>query len=183
MTDLPWVNGKVRRLIRRRKANYRKSGRNAAWNRLSGIVRDLLRERKRKYEESQKLCLLADDAVRHFLKNCQNYQSKDCPKQFDPRKLFPGKTDVEVAEALEEHFNAISNELCPLEPGDIPETFSAALPVLTAAQVSTRIKFFKKSMVKTGVHIRRLLAIRLQLIFNKITHTIIWPAVWKEEYM
>ena len=68
ITDLPWVNGKARRLIKRRKAIYRRHGRNAAWKRLSGIVCNLLRERKMKNEQSQKLCLLAEDAVRHFWK-------------------------------------------------------------------------------------------------------------------
>ena len=138
-----------------------------------------------KYEQSQKLCLLADNAIRHFWKNCQNYQSKDRPKQFDPRKLFPGQTDAEVAEALAEHFNAISNEFCPLEPGDIPATFSEALPILMAAQVSARIKFFRKtkSMVKGDIFLKLVskfadfLAIPLLSIFNEITRTMVWPAI------
>ena len=37
-TDLPWVNAKARRLIRRRKAIYRKEGRSDAWKRLQQIL-------------------------------------------------------------------------------------------------------------------------------------------------
>ena len=89
-TDLPWVNSRARRLIRRRKAIYRKEGRSNAWKRLQKILVKLLNHRKKVYQDSQKLCLLAEDAVRHFWKNCKTYQSKDRPEQFNPRSLFPG---------------------------------------------------------------------------------------------
>ena len=58
-TDLPWVNAKARRLIKRRKAIFRQEGRSAAWKHLKRRSEVLLRERKKKYEESQKICLLA----------------------------------------------------------------------------------------------------------------------------
>ena len=58
-TDLPWVNAKARRLIKRRKAVYRSEGRSASWKRLKRALDELLKDRKRTYEASQKLVLLA----------------------------------------------------------------------------------------------------------------------------
>ena len=107
-TDLPWLNAKARRWIKRRKAIYRKEGRSSAWKTINKRIEKLLGERKKKYEESQKLVLLADDAIRHFWKNCKNYRSKDRPAQFDPKTLFPGRSDQEVADLLADHFNSIS---------------------------------------------------------------------------
>ena len=64
--------------------------------------------------------------------------------QFDPRTLFPGKEDSEIAGALADHFNAISREFSPLEPEDIPDAFSLPLPSLATHEVAARIKHFKK---------------------------------------
>ena len=72
-TDLPWINAGIRRLIRRRKAIYKREGRSAAWKKLKKKTDRFIKFRKGKYEESQKLCLLADDAIRHFWKNCKTY--------------------------------------------------------------------------------------------------------------
>ena len=139
---------------------------------------------------SQKLCLLADDAIRHFWKNCQTYQSKDCPKQLDPRTLFPGKTDAEIANEMAGHFNAISREFSPLEPGDIPSTFSAPLPLLAVHEVAARIRHFRKpkSMVRGDIFPKLMtrfsdfLAVPLTRIYNTITSSV-WPVIWKEEYV
>ena len=129
-TDSPWINARIRRLVRRRKAIYRRHGRSAAWRRLKNKIIWITSERRKKYEASQKICLLADDGDRHFFKNCKNYQTKDRPTPFDPRSLFPGQSDKEVAETLAEHFNAISQEFSPLEPHQIPRTFSCPLKIL-----------------------------------------------------
>ena len=143
----------MRRLIKKRKAVYKTSGRSPYWKKLKKTVQELIGKRKEKYQKSQKICLLADDAERHFLKNCKTYQTKDRPTPFDPRLLYPGKTDVEVAQALAEHFNAISKEFRPLEPSQIPSTFSSPLYHLAVHEVAARIKSIKKpkSMVKGDV--------------------------------
>ena len=190
-TDLPWLNAKARRLIRRRKGIYRSEGRSVAWKALKKKSEALLTERKEKYKESQKICLLAEDTVLHFWKNCKMYQSKDRPKQFDPRTLFPGKSDLEVANILAEHFNAISREFNLLEPSDIPLTFSAPIAELARHEVSACIRHFRKpkSMVRGDIFPKLLtlfsdfLAIPLTSIYNEITRTSIWPAIWKEEYV
>ena len=99
------------------------------------LLDELLKARKRVYKESQKIVLLANDAVRHFWKNCKTYQSKDRPVPFDPRSLFPGKEDSKIAELVADHFNAISGEFRPLEPSQIPSTFSSPVPLLLPHEV------------------------------------------------
>ena len=43
------------------------------------------------------------------------------------RLLFPGKTDLEVAEKLAEYFTEVSNEFSPLAPDEIPVTHNNSL--------------------------------------------------------
>ena len=141
----------------------------------------LLNHRKKVYQDSQKICLLAEDAVRHFWKNCKTYQSKDRPKQFDPRSLFPGKEDDEIASLIADHFNAISAEFNPLEPGDIPSTFSSTIATLSPHEVSARIRHFRKpkSMVRGDVFPGLMtifcdfFAIPLSDIYNEISRSFV----------
>ena len=85
---------------------------------------------------------LAKDGDQIFFKNVRNYRFKEEPVPFDVRLLFPGKSNVEVAEALAEHFNRISSEFSPLEPSEIPITRNKTLPLLLPYQVAGRIRAF-----------------------------------------
>ena len=76
-SDPPWINTSIRRRLRQRRAVYRREGRSMKWKRLKKVVEDMVDRRRKVYEGSQKLVLLADDADRHFFKNCKNYQSKE----------------------------------------------------------------------------------------------------------
>ena len=110
----------------------------------------MLKKRKERYVLVQKDNLLAADAERMYFKNVKAYMSVDRPKPYDVRLLFPGKSDLEVANTLAEYFTRVSNEFEPLAPDDIPVTHGRKLPYLTPAEVSTRIKYFKKP--KSMVH-------------------------------
>ena len=119
------------------------------------------------------------------------YKFAERPKPYDVRLLFPGKTDEEVAEALAAYFTEVSNEFQPLSPDQVPITFPKALPMLTPAEVSKRIKYFKKpkSMVTGDIFpcimtkYCDFLAIPLSDIYNEITFSKVWPLVWKREYV
>ena len=101
-------------------------------------------------KHSQKIRLLAEDGERNFFKNCRNYQTKDCATPFNPRQLFPGLSDAEVAKELSLHFNEISREFSPLEPHQIPLNYRCPLKTLLPHEVAAWIKRFRKpkSMVK-----------------------------------
>ena len=103
--------------------------------------------------DSQKECLLVEDATRNFFRNVKAFKTKDRPKAFDPMSLFPGKSKEHIAKELAGFFNRISAEFEPLEPADIPRTHHRSLPVLQPYQVEGRIRAFKKpkSMVKGDI--------------------------------
>ena len=191
-TDPPWINARLRRWMRQRKAVYRAQGRSSAWRKLRYKIEHLMKLRKGKYEASQKIRLLDKDAERHFFKNVKNYQSKERPIPFDPRTLFPEElTDVEVATRLADHFNRISLEFQPLESWQIPRTHSAPPPILERFQVAGRLRSFRKpkSMVRGDLFpelvtkFSDFLAIPLTDLYNTITRTKSWPTIWKEEYV
>ena len=145
-----------------------------------------MKKRKEKYCVIQKDNLTSYDSNRAYFKNVKAYKSAERPKPYDVRLLFPGKSDLEVAEALASYFTEVSNEFDALVPEDIPVTFEAGLPMLSPHEVSTRIRYFKKpkSMVKGDIFPALMtrycdfLAIPLTSIYNAITTTKIWPLCW-----
>ena len=76
-----------------------------------------------------------------------------------------------------------------MEPHQIPRTFACPLRFLYPHDVSARIKHFRKpkSMVRGDVfpklvtELADFFAIPLTSIYNEISRTKIWPAIWKEE--
>ena len=70
--------------------------------------------------------------------------SKQWPKPFEVTDLFPGRSEIEVAELLADHFNKISQEFVPLDmEKDIPNTYEKELPTLQPHEVAIRLKKFK----------------------------------------
>ena len=43
-SDCPWVNNRIRKLIRRRKGVYRREGRSGKWRRLKRITDELIKK-------------------------------------------------------------------------------------------------------------------------------------------
>ena len=152
-TDCPWINNRIRKLISRRKGIYIREGRSQRWKRLKRVTDELIKKRRNTYLDSQRQCLLVEDARRNFFRNVKAFQAKERPKAFDPMDLFPGKNEEEVAAELAAYFNRISAEFNPLEPSDIPRTHSRPLPTLRPYQVEGRIRAFKnpKSMVRGDI--------------------------------
>ena len=131
-TDCQWINRRIRVLVKRRKKVYRKEGRSDKWHRLKKLTEEMIFNRRKKYLESQKKGLLVEDAARNFFRNVKAFQSKERPKPFDVRELFPGKSDPEVAEELAEYFNRISHEFSPLEPSEILRTHDISCTMLAS---------------------------------------------------
>ena len=178
-------------MIRRRNRIYRKEGRSATWKRLKKVTDEMIRKRKRHYMDLKKQQLTESDANRSFFRLVKSFNTAEKPQNFDVRSLRPGKSDLEVAEELASFFNRISAEFDPLSPGQIPSTEQRALPVLSPAEVSRRIKFFKKpkSMVRGDILPALLtkycdfFAMPLADIYNEVIKTFIWPTSWKAEYV
>ena len=190
-TDLPWINDRIRKKIARRKAIFKAEGRSARWRRHKVITNDMIRKRRDGYFDGQRIQILAADACRVFFKNVRRYKSADKPPEFDVRTLLPGMGDQEVAEQLASYFNTVSSEFRPLEPDEIPSTFDSGLPVLAVWEVAGHIKNFRKpkSMVEGDIFPKLMtlfsdqLAIPLTSIYNTISATLIWPVIWKKEFV
>ena len=190
-TDPPWMNNKIRRLIKKRRKVYDREGRSARWKALKKQSDKLYTSRAANYMDSQKKSMTASDASRNFFRNVKSYKSRENPPQFNVADLYPELDDREVAEELANHFNTISSEFGGLDPAQIPSTVSVSLPNLSIAAVMTRLKSFKKpksmvkgdifpSLVNRNAHV---LACPLSHIYNNITETAEWPVPWKVEYV
>ena len=78
-----------------------------------------------------------------------------------------------------------------MDPSETPVTKNRRLPLLAPYQVAGRIRAFRKpkSMVQGDIFpdlvnkYSDLLAVPLCEIFNSITITRIWPAIWKQEFV
>ena len=141
--------------------------------------------------DSQRMVLLEDDSERSFFKNVRSYGSKERPKLFDIRDVLTGKSNLECAEHLAAHFNAVSNEFSPLEPSDIPVTHHRSIECLSPFQVAGRLRAFRKpkSMVRGDLFPRLVtrcadfLAIPLTDVYNEVTSSGVWPITWKKEHV
>ena len=116
-------------MIRGRKAVYCLEGRSEKWRKMKRITENLLRKCQAAHLQSQRYVLLVDDAKRNFFCRVEAFQSCERPHQFNPKLLFPGKSDLEMAEGLANYFNCISQELIhsiqkmglvPMNPGCLP---------------------------------------------------------------
>ena len=191
ISDPPWVNNKIRKLSKRRRKIYDREGWSARWKSLKKQCRDLYNKRAASYMEEQKKVLTAPDASRAFFKNVKAYKSKEKPPQFDLHELYPDRSDPEIADELASYFNAISSEFDGLTPDRIPEVPLGHLPFLSHADVAARLTKFRKpkSMVKGDIfpklvnEVAPALSIPLAHIFNAITISHSWPALWKIKYV
>ena len=187
--DPPWVNDRFRRLNKKRRKIYDREGRSKRWKALTKKSKDLYRTRAATFVENQKELFTGQDASRLFHKHVKNFSSKEKPPDFHPRDLFPEQADDVVADKLADHFNSISSEFQGLT--EVPAAPAGTIPTLSILEVANRMKKLKKprSTVKGDVFpcmINRLapyLAPVLTHIFNSISRTQQWPALWKVEYV
>ena len=96
-----------------------------------------------------------------------------------------------MANKVAAHFNAVSSEFNGLQPQDIPAADELDLPLLDVDMVAQRLRKMRKPKTKVSGDIfpalvnrsSALLAAPLACIYNQITRTGEWPALWKVEYV
>ena len=112
-------------------------------------------ERRKVYKYTQKDLLTEgnSNSKNRYHSIIKNYKSSERQEQFDLKQLFPGLDAKDASEELSLFFNKISREFQPLEPQDVPTSYSKAHPRLDTYQVAGRIRSFKKpkSIVRTDV--------------------------------
>ena len=189
--DPPWLNAKIKRMIRKRRRVYDREGRSKKWKIMKAASDELCRKRCRLFVDRQKETLTASDASRAFFRNVKAFDSKEKPTVFDVRDLFPDMEDLPVAESLADHFNAISNEFDGISEGVVPPPGPNSIGMLSPPEVVKRLREFKKpkSMVLGDIFpavINRAaiaLAMPLTHLYNCITLSQNWPRGWKTEFV
>ena len=189
--DLPWINAKAKKMIKKKAAIYRAEGKSRRWEEWLKKVEDYLEARRQGFLQCQRDKFSGPNAVRNFFKNVQSFKNGEKQKTFDVRNLRPGNTDAETAAEAAAFFNRISSEFSPLEPDQIPATYHRELPLLSPAQVADMLVKSKKtsSMVSGDIFPKLInrcsnyLAWPLSAIYNKILTTYVWPLHWKREYV
>ena len=189
--DPPWLNQKIKNMIKKRRRVYDREGRSKKWKEMKKASDELCRKRCKAFIDRQKQVRSAANASRAFFRNVKAFDSKEKPVVFDVRDLFPGQEDQPVAESLADHFNAISNEFNGLQDTVIPPSAPNSLAMLTPHDVIERLRDFKKpkSMVNGNIFPKLVnraapaLALPLTHIYNSISLSQSWPDTWKTEFV
>ena len=190
-SDLPWLNGVAKKMIKKKNAIYKAEGKTDRWTRQCNKIEAYLDGRKESFLERQRDKFSGPDAARNFFRNVKAYKSAEKPKEFSIQSLRPNNTEAETAAEAAAFFNRISKEFTPLEPSDIPTTYHRDIAPLSPANVRDLIVKSRKpnSMVRGDIFPKIVnqcapyIAWPLSAIYNKILETYIWPIDWKREHV
>ena len=190
-SEPPWMTGEIRQWIVRRRAIFRRCGRNAAWKKLKRRTTAAIKRRRTGYNAHLREKFMSGKGTGGFHHCVKSILNGNTAQKWNVRSLYPGATDKETAENLAAFFNGISSQYEPLRNDQIPTTYSEEIPELTVADVLKRIKEMRKpnSQVPGDVHPRVYelgaphMASPITDIFNCILRTKEWPARWKIEYV
>ena len=192
-TDPPWMTPKIRKAIRRRKRLFKREGRSEAWRRLKKETEDLIKHAKQERLETIKQLIKETNDVKGYYRAIKNFSTKEEKLPWDVRSLFPGKTDLQIAEIVAAFFVKISDEFVPLPgPLDSLSESDAALRVARSPSATTIARRLKKmhkpkSQVDGDIPPELVgenasgLSVPLAIIFRKVYETLQWPRLWKIE--
>ena len=111
-------------------------------------TRKLIRERKSVYDNDKKTKIL-ESGCNKFHECVKAFTSNEKQKAWSPTLLYPGASNKQAAENLDEFFNNISSEYDPLDMNNIPLTTSVPIPKISPKQVREEIK--KGKLTKSRV--------------------------------
>ena len=190
-SDLPWYNNVARRMTKKKLAIYKSEGKSDRWTAQSEKLEKYLSRGRQVFLQNQREKVTNPKTSAQFFKNVKAFKGADRPKDFNIRELRPGKSDQEIADEVAAFFNRISDEFQPLQPDQVPTTYTRDLPLLSPAQVQEMLLKSKKttSMVPGDIFPKlvnrcsAMLAWPLSAIFNQIIRFHVWPVHWKREYV
>ena len=181
-TDAPWMTERLRRLIRNKKRYYNKHGRNRVWKKKNAKVAALIKEAKKAYFGKVKERMKTDKNSKGYFQGAKIMSSCDAPIRWTIQKMYPGKSDKEIAEISDVFFNSISQKFDPLPPAARPPMdLSEHCPEIY--QVAARLRTMKKPKGLVGGDIDPrlvskyydILAIPVQAVFLKVFALQEWP--------
>ena len=185
-TDQPWMNNRIRRLIRRRKRILKREARSPRWRAMKKLVANRIRERRKEYMKNIEREVKEAGNSRAYFQAIKRLQKNDASERWTPRVLFPGETDQRIAEKGAEFFNSISQEFDPIPEPARPGTAREEIPVHAIAARLRKIRK-PKTQVKGDIcselvtPLADVLAIPLAIIYGEVYRTNQWPDSWKNE--
>ena len=185
-----WMTPAIEKLIQRRRAIFRKFGRNVVWKKMKRRTVKIIKKRRAYYNKLKKDKLMSASS-KDFHACVRAFVSDEKTKEFDVRRIVGEEDPKRAAEACAAFFNGISSEYQKCPKASIPSTYDEALPAVTPEQVVSEFQKGKKprSMVPGDLYIDILgktigvLAPMIARIYNLIVATGTWPDPWLTEYV
>ena len=148
-TDGPWISRGVRRRARRKRRIYRQEGKSECYRIAEQELSEVLERNKKNFFEKMKQKSISQRSSKCYYSAIKMLGSKEAPKLWEIRVMFPGKTDQQIADELATYFNRISSEFVPLPPLDA-EIANTPRNCPEMYQIAARLKQFRKpnSVVK-----------------------------------
>ena len=184
--DKPWITRRIKRLIRRKKRAFKRTGKNDRWKDIRNFTESEILDNKTRFLGKVRERVRTEKNPKAFFSAIRMLKSEETTKKWSISSMFPGKDDDFIAKTAAEFFNRISSEFTPL-PAPNYRDQTERCP--TVDQILARIKTMKKpaSYVEGDVDRRILikypdiLAPVLHRIYLRIYKTNIWPGKWKRE--
>ena len=186
-TDLPWINEKYRRMVKKKKRFYRRVGKTRRWKNICSETTRLLRSNKISFLDRVYKRVTDTKNTKSFFSAVKMLRTYEAPKQWSTRDMFQDETDSEISERAADYFNQISAEFTPLQRRERPADLPANPPL--RHQIAGRLRSFKKPKSQVPGDIlpslfttyADVLSEPLQVIFEQIYKTWEWPDLWKSE--
>ena len=97
-TDAPWMNDRLKRLIRNKRRYYALHGRNVVWRRKQARLQRLIKAAKKAYFAKIKKKLTEAGDARGYYQGAKLLSSHDAPSRWKIQRMFPGKSDAQIGE-------------------------------------------------------------------------------------
>ena len=186
-TDKPWITTEIRQLARRKKREYKNNRRSLRWKVLEEKLERKLKTSRKEFFDRIKKKVAESSNTREYFRAVKMLEEGDGKKDgWTIERMFPSKSNAEIAEHVADYFNSISRDFIPL-PQVAPFDASSLCPEVH--QIAAKLRSIKKTNSQVPGDINRrlvtkyadLIATPLWIVFEKAFRTSEWPLLWKTE--
>ena len=184
-SDPPWFTKAVKRAIRNRKREFKRSGRSARWRKKKEKCERMILENKQRYIERIKAKVKDAGNMKSFYQSVNMLGCGQATERWTINSMYPGATDSHISEVAADFFNSISQEFDGL--GSPVGNCAEKCPQMY--QIAAKLKHMRKpkSTVRGDIDPRLvtkyadILAIPLHHLYQQIFTMLEWPGLWKTE--
>lgn len=186
-TDKPWITKEIKQLARRKRREYKRKRRSERWEILEQRLTSKLETARLEFFDRIKKKVVESNNTRAYFRAVKQLTEGDCSNDgWSIDRMFPGKSEQEIAEHVADFFNSISQEYTPLAEVE-PVDSSCFCPEFY--KIAERLRAIKKpnSHVPGDINKRLVskfsdaLAIPLWIVFDRAFRESTWPTPWKTE--